>query len=104
MKSFKISKVILSSLVEVLNRSKYDGIPLRYSVIPLDDSNDMQITFEQNVSGNYFHGRMEEAKCIKMERDTKSRLPINTKKMAQNKNIMKKLEQEYGCRNYKVMK
>ncbi len=98
MKSFKTSKMILPSLTEVLNRSKYDGEKLTYTISVTGKGT--TIAFDADVSGNYFHGRVEEAKALYEERKAKSSIPFVTERNAQNPAAMDKIRARYGKRSY----
>lgn len=98
MKSFKTSRKLLPTLTEVLNRSKYDGQLLSYNVRM--EGKEVFIDFKQEVVGNYFHTRVEEARALMTERNNKSSIPYVTKKVAENPQALKKVAEKYGKRSF----
>lgn len=98
MKIFKTSRTILPSLMEVLNRSRYDGEKLTFTVSVKEGGS--TIAFDADVSGNYFHGRVEEAKALYEERKARSSIPFVTEGNARNPAAMERIRGRYGKRSY----
>lgn len=98
MKSFKTSRTILPSLMEVLNRSRYDGEKLTFTISVVEK--EATISFDADIAGNYFHGRVEEAKALYEERKARSSIPFVTERNAQSPAAMQKIRGRYGKRSY----
>lgn len=99
-KIFKCKKAVFPYLVEVLNRSKYDGRELEYGVRITD--NTVEITFSRPITGNYFHGRIVEAYESKAMAETGCRIPTLTREVADDPKKRNRILRKYGTHAYTV--
>lgn len=98
-KKFNTRQVLIPFLSEILNRSKYDGEKITYSIETAADGK-ATISFDQNIKGSYFHQRVLEAYNLKEERDKGLTIPILTKKQSESMTARAKIAKKYGRRNY----
>lgn len=99
-KKFKTKKKMIPYLCEVLNRSRFDGEPICYSV--KIGEKEATISFEQEIPGNLYHQKVIEAYNLREERKNKLSMPILSKAQAERPEVVKKVKKKYSSRNYMV--
>ncbi len=99
-KIFKCKKAVFPYLMEVLNRSRYDGKKLEYEAQITGDT--AEITFSRPIAGNYFHGRIVEAYKSKEMAETGCRIPTLSREVADDPKKRNRILRRYGTHAYTV--